>query len=54
MCSSDLLLVKTAEAWVGMKRLTGVHVSRKRLYRTPPPELLMQCARVRNLPVLIK
>ena len=46
------LLVKTAEAWISMKRLTGVHVSRRRLYRTPPPELLEQCARARNMPLL--
>jgi Asp/Glu/hydantoin racemase len=46
------LLVKTAEAWVAMKRLTGVHVSRRRLYRTPPATLLEQCAQARNLPLL--
>ncbi len=46
------LLVKTAEAWIGMHRLTGVHVSRRRLYRSPPPQLLEQCARVRNMPLL--
>jgi Asp/Glu/hydantoin racemase len=46
------LLVKTAEAWVGMHRLTGVHVSRRRLYRSPPPQLLEQCARVHDLPLL--
>ena len=48
------LLVKTAEAWVAMKRLTGVHVSRKRLYRSPPQSLLEQCAKARNLPVLLR
>jgi allantoin racemase len=48
------LLVKTAEAWISMKRLTGVHVSRRRLYRTPSPELLEQCARARNMPLLTK
>jgi Asp/Glu/hydantoin racemase len=46
------LLVKQAEAWVAMKRLTGVHVSRRRLYKTPPPDLLEMCAKVRNLPIL--
>jgi Asp/Glu/hydantoin racemase len=46
------LLVKMAEAWISMKRLTGVHVSRRRLYRSPPRELLEQCARVRDMPLL--
>jgi len=46
------LLVKTAEAWIAMKRLTGVHISRRRLYRTPPREMLLQCARLRNIPEL--
>jgi Asp/Glu/hydantoin racemase len=46
------LLVKTAEAWVAMQRLTGVHVSRRRLYRKPPAALIEQCAQARNLPLL--
>ena len=52
--NSYRLLVKTAEAWINMKRLTGVHVSRRRLYRSPSAELLDQCARVRGMPLLTK
>jgi len=46
------LLVKVAEAAVAMHRLTGVAVSRKRRYQTPPDELIRQCAQVRGIDAL--
>ena len=43
------LLVKQAEALVAMKKLTGVHVSRKLLYQSPPAELIRQAAEIREI-----
>jgi len=38
------LLVKMTEAMVAMHKLTGVHISRKRLYQSPPAELIRNAA----------
>jgi Asp/Glu/hydantoin racemase len=46
------LIVKAAEAMVAMHRATGVCVSRKRRYQTPPRSLILQCAEVRGIPAL--
>jgi Asp/Glu/hydantoin racemase len=43
------LLVKAAEVAVAMHRMTGVAVSRKRRYQSPPDELIRQCAQVRGI-----
>lgn len=48
------LLVKAAEAAVAMHRATGVCVSRKRRYQTPPTSLILQCAEVRGIDALRK
>jgi Asp/Glu/hydantoin racemase len=49
-CNS--LLVKAAETMVEMKRLTGVHVSRKLLYQAPSEELVQRVAEVRGIDLL--
>lgn len=46
------LLVKSAEAMVAMHRLTGVAVSRRLLYASPPAELIRQAAQVRQIDAL--
>lgn len=46
------LMVKQAEAMVGMHRLTGVPVSRRLLYQTPPDSLIRQCGEVRGIDAL--
>ncbi len=43
------LLVKASEMAVAMKRLTGVHVSRKLLYQAPPAEYVEKVAQVRRI-----
>jgi Asp/Glu/hydantoin racemase len=47
------LLVKMAEALVGMKRLTGIHVSRRRLYQSPAPDLLRKAAAIHGFSDLL-
>ncbi len=46
------LLVKATEAVVAMKRMTGVHISRKLLYQAPPAEYVEKVAQVRNINAL--
>jgi Asp/Glu/hydantoin racemase len=46
------LLVKAAELNVAMKRLTGVHVSRKLLYQAPSAEYVARVAEVRDIDAL--
>lgn len=46
------LLVKQAEALVAMKKLTGVHVSRKLQYQAPPAALIRQAAEIRGIDAL--
>jgi len=48
------LLVKAAEVAVAMHRMTGVAVSRKRRYQSPPDELIRQCAQVRGIDSMLK
>ena len=43
------LLVKSTEMTVAMKRLTGVHVSRKLLYQAPPAAYVEKVAQVRDI-----
>jgi len=50
--NSYALLVKAAEAAVAMHRLTGVAVSRRLRYQSPPDALLRQCAQVRGIDAL--
>jgi Asp/Glu/hydantoin racemase len=46
------LLVKAAELAISMHRITGVHISRKMMYQSPPPELVKQAAVVRGIELL--
>ncbi len=46
------LLLKATEMVVAMKRLTGIHVSRKLLYQAPPEEYVQRVADVRNIELL--
>ena len=43
------LLVKFTEAMVGMHKLTGISVSRKGLYQSPPKELVMKAAAIHGI-----
>lgn len=52
LMDSYSLLVKQAEAMVSMHRLTGIAVSRRLLYRSPPAELIRQAAEVRQIEAL--
>jgi allantoin racemase len=45
------LLVKMGEVMVKMKRLTGVHISRRSLYEAPRAEFLSQVSAVRGLDI---
>ena len=46
------LLVKVAEAMVGMHKLTGIHISRKLLYRSPPADLVKKVAATYDIDTL--
>jgi len=46
------LLVKIAEAMVAMHQLTGVHISRKRLYQSPPADLVKKAAAIHGIDAL--
>ncbi|NYT36481.1 hypothetical protein ERD78_06310 [Allopusillimonas soli] len=46
------LLLKSAEMVVAMKRLTGVHISRKLLYQAPSQDYIDRVADVRNIDAL--
>lgn len=48
------LLVKATELAVEMKRLTGIHVSRRLLYQSPPAEYVRKVADVRGIDALRK
>ena len=48
------LLVKIAEAMAAMHKLTGVHISRKRLYQSPPAELIKNAAAIHGIDALKK
>lgn len=43
------LLVKMGELMVKMKKLTGVHISRRLLYEAPSPTLVKQVSAVRGI-----
>jgi allantoin racemase len=43
------LLVKFTEAMVGMHKLTGISVSRKGLYQSPPKDLVMKAAAIHGI-----
>ena len=53
LLDSYSLLVKMAEAMVGMHRLTGVTVSRRRLYQSPAPDLLRKAAAIHGFSDLL-
>ena len=46
------LLVKQAEAMIAMHRLTGIHISRKRLYQSPPEDLVRKAAEIHGIDAL--
>ena len=48
------LLVKFTEAMIGMHKLTGVCVSRKRLYQSPPKDLVIKAAEIHGIEELRK
>ncbi len=48
------LLVKIAEATVGYRRITGTHISRKRMYQSPPADLLQRAATIHDIKPLLK
>jgi len=48
------LLVKVTEAMVAMHKITGVCVSRKGLYQSPPKELIMKAAEIHGIEELKK
>lgn len=52
LLDSYSLLVKQAEAMVAMHKLTGIAVSRRLLYQSPPAELVRQAAEVRQIEAL--
>ena len=52
LLDSYSLLVKQAEAMVAMHRLTGIPVSRKLLYQSPPAELVRLAAETRQIEAL--
>jgi len=52
LLDSYSLLVKQAEALVAMHKLTGIPVSRKLHYQTPPADLIRQAAEVREIAAL--
>lgn len=52
LLDSYSLLVKQAEAMVAMHKLTGIAVSRRLLYQSPPSELVRQAAEVRQIEAL--
>lgn len=54
LIDSYSLLVKLAEAAVAYKQLTGTHISRKRMYQSPPPELLQRAATIHDIKPLLK
>lgn len=54
LLDSYSLLVKVTEAMVAMHRLTGVCISRKRLYQSPPRDLIMRAAEIHGIEELKK
>jgi len=46
------LLLKAAELAVAMRELTGVHISRKLMYESPPQEYVEKVARTRGIAAL--
>lgn len=52
LLDSYSLLVKSAEAMVAMHKLTGVAVSRRLHYQSPPADLIRQAAEVRQIEAL--
>ena len=49
LLDSYSLLVKMAEAMVGYRALTGSFISRKRLYQSPPAELIRRAADIHDI-----
>lgn len=53
LLDSYSLLVKLTEAMVGYRSLTGSFISRKRLYQSPPADLVRRAAEIHNITSLL-
>jgi len=54
LLDSYSLLVKATEAMVGYRALTGTHISRRGLYKSPPEDLLRRAAEIHGITPLLR